>query len=281
VFFDHLPGAGYVCAHRGARALAPENTLLAAELGLDLGADFWEMDVRMTADGALVVYHDETLSRTTDVAARPEFAHRTPWAVRDFTLGELRRLDAGSWFLSEDPFGTLARGELRPGTAERIRGQRIPTLEEALAFTRRHALPMNLEIKDRKRAPGDSSIVEAVLRQIREADAEGLVLVSSFNHEYLAAMRRLAPDMPLAALVKGRHPEDLVEYLTKLGVAAYHPDKNMVDAELVSRLAGHGVRVTPYTVNDMDRAVSLIDAGCFGIITDFTHTLRQRLIRRV
>jgi glycerophosphoryl diester phosphodiesterase len=281
MFFDHLPGAGYVCAHRGARSLAPENTLLAAQLSLDLCADFWEMDVRMTADGALVVFHDDTLSRTTDVTARAEFAHRAPWAVHDFSLEELRRLDAGSWFLSADPYGTVANRDIPPEAAPRIAGQRIPTLGEALAFTRRHSLPMNLEIKDQKQAPGDTAIVEAVLRQIREADADGLVLVSSFNHDYLKAMHRLAPDIPLAALVGRRHPEDLVEYLTKLGVAAYHPDKDMVDVELVGRLAGHGVRVTPYTVNDMDRAVSLIDAGCFGIITDFTHTLRQRLIRRV
>jgi glycerophosphoryl diester phosphodiesterase len=277
MFFDHLQGAGYVCAHRGARALAPENTMLAAELGLVFGADFWEMDVQRTADGELVVFHDDDLGRTTDVSTRPEFCERAPWPIRLFTLEELRSLDAGTWFAESDPYGTIARGEVRPADLGRMRGQRIPTLEKALAFTRRNDFPMNLEIKDLEYAPGDLSIVSQVLRQIREAKAEDLILVSSFNHDYLAEMHRLAPEIPLGALVEGDHPENIEQYLADLGAVGYHPDEAILDEDLVRRLSGAGIRVSPYTVNDMDRALSLIDAGCFGIITDFTHTLRGRL----
>ncbi|MGE4422116.1 MAG: glycerophosphodiester phosphodiesterase [Pseudodesulfovibrio sp.] len=280
MFFDHLQNAGYVCAHRGARALAPENTMLAAELGLVLGADFWEMDVQRTADGELVVIHDDDLGRTTDVSARPEFCERAPWPVRLFTQEELRTLDAGSWFAESDPYGTIARGEARKSDLGRMRGQRIPTLEEALAFTRRNDFPMNLEIKDLEYAPGDLTIVSQVLRQIREAKAGDLILVSSFNHDYLAEMRRLAPEIPVAALVEGSHPENIEQYLADLGAVGYHPDEAILDEELVRRLTGAGIFVSPYTVNDMDRALALIDAGCFGIITDFTHTLRERLAAR-
>jgi len=277
MFFEYLQGAGYVCAHRGARAMAPENTMLAAELGLALGADFWEMDVQRTADGELVVFHDDELGRTTDISARPEFCERAPWPIRRFALEELRSLDAGTWFAESDPYGTIARGEVPPADLGRMRGQRIPTLEEILAFTRRNDFPMNLEIKDLEYAPGDLSIVSQVLRQIREAKAEDLILVSSFNHDYLAEMHRLAPEIPLAALVEGRHPVNIEEYLADLGAVGYHPDEAILDEELVRRLTGAGVFVSPYTVNDMDRALRLIDAGCFGIITDFTHTLRGRL----
>ncbi|WP_338667892.1 glycerophosphodiester phosphodiesterase [Pseudodesulfovibrio methanolicus] len=280
MFFDHLQGAGYVCAHRGARALAPENTMLAAELGLVQGADFWEMDVQRTADGELVVIHDDDLGRTTDVSSRPEFCERAPWPVRMFTLEELRSLDAGSWFAVSDPYGTIARGEVRKSDLGRMRGQRIPTLEETLAFTRRNDFPMNLEIKDLEYAPGDLSIVSQVLRKIREAKAEDLILVSSFNHDYLAEMRRLAPEIPVAALVEGTHPENIEQYLAALGAVGYHPDEAILDEELVRRLTAAGIHVSPYTVNDMDRAQALIDAGCFGIITDFTHTLRRRLAAR-
>jgi len=277
MFFEYLQGTGYVCAHRGARAMAPENTMLAAELGLALGADFWEMDVQRTADGELVVFHDDELGRTTDISARPEFCERAPWPIRRFALEELRSLDAGTWFAESDPYGTIARGEVSQADLGRMRGQRIPTLEEILAFTRRNDFPMNLEIKDLEYAPGDLSIVSQVLRQIREAKAEDLILVSSFNHDYLAEMHRLAPEIPLAALVEGRHPTNIEEYLADLGAVGYHPDEAILDEELVRRLTGAGVFVSPYTVNDMDRALRLIDAGCFGIITDFTHTLRGRL----
>ena len=279
MFFDHLPGAGYVCAHRGARSLAPENTLLAAELGLTLGADFWEMDVQRTADGRLVVFHDDDLARTTDVSARHEFCERAPWPVHAFTLEELRGLDAGSWFADADPYGTIARGEVRQGDLGRMRGQRIPTLEEVLAFTRRNAFPMNLEIKDQFHEPGDMTIVAEVLRAVREAEAEDLVLISSFNHAYLAEMRRLAPEIPLGALVEERNPDDIEGYLKELGAVGYHPDECLLDEDLVRRLSGAGIKVSPYTVNDMDRAVALAKAGCFGIITDYTHSLRRLLPR--
>lgn len=277
MFFDRLPGAGYVCAHRGARALAPENTMLAAWRCLELGADFWEMDVHKVADGTLVVFHDDTLGRTTDVAEHTEFADRTPWATHAFSLEELRRLDAGSWFVADDPYGTIARGMVSPDMCAQMRGQRIPTLWEALTFTRDNDLPMNIEIKDQMQSPGDLSIVDDVLAMVRDTGTEDLILISSFNHAYLARMHQLVPELPLAALVEDRHPHDIVGYLRELGAMGYHPDKNMIHPNLVRTLADAGIRVTPYTVNDMEQALSLIDAGCFGITTDFTHTLRQRL----
>ncbi|EGB14609.1 Glycerophosphodiester phosphodiesterase [Pseudodesulfovibrio mercurii] len=280
MFFDHLPKSGYVCAHRGVRSLAPENTMLAAELALVLGADFWEMDVQRTSDGELVVFHDDDLGRTTDVSARPEFCERAPWPVHAFTLEELRSLDAGTWFAAQDPYGTIARGEVREADLGRMRGQRIPTLEETLAFIRRNDFPMNLEIKDLIHAPGDLSIVSQVLRKVREARAEDLVLISSFNHDYLAEMRRLAPEIPVAALVEERHPEDIEGYLRDLGAVGYHPDEAILDEDTVRRLAEAGIRVSPYTVNHMDRALSLLDAGCFAIITDYPQTLKSRLAGR-
>lgn len=277
MFFDHLPGAGYVCAHRGARALAPENTMLAAEKCLKLGADFWELDIHKVADGALVVFHDDVLTRTTDIATRPEFADRAPWPTHAFSLDELRRLDAGSWFIEADPHGTIAAGDVSGEDMDHMHGQRIPTLREALEFTRSNRFPVNIEIKDQQQAPGDMSIVADLLRMIRKTQTEDLVLVSSFNHDYLREMHRLAPHLPLAALVEDGHPQDIAAHLRTIGATGYHPCKEITDPELVRALADQGIRVAPFTVNDMDRALSLLRAGCFAIITDFPHTLRQRL----
>ena len=85
-------------AHRGARSLAPENTLAAARKGLEVGADMWELDIQMTADGELIVIHDNTLKRTSNV--REVFPKRKPWLVHEFTLDEIRLLDFGSWWKS-------------------------------------------------------------------------------------------------------------------------------------------------------------------------------------
>src|SRR5688500_13615694 len=95
-------------AHRGARARAPENTLAAVREAAALGADAVEVDVQRTRDGALVLVHDATLSRTTDAASR--LPRRGPWSVGSMTLREIRRLDAGSW------------------KAPEYAGQRVPTL---------------------------------------------------------------------------------------------------------------------------------------------------------
>ena len=158
MFFDRFPGKGYVCAHRGARAIAPENTLMAAREALNAGADFWELDVAWSADKKLVVFHDEYLDRTTDVREHAGFLDRAPWPVHAFSLEELRRLDAGSWFAIADPYGTIAAGNVRQETLAAMSGQRIPTLGEALEFSRANNLPVNLEIKDQLQAPDDMGI---------------------------------------------------------------------------------------------------------------------------
>lgn len=280
MFFDRFEGAGYICAHRGARAIAPENTLFAAELALEMGADFWETDVHKLNDGSLVIFHDEVLIRTTDIKVRTDFTDREPWDTHLFSLDEIRSLDAGSWFVDLDPYGTIASGEVEPWMLERIRGQRVMTFREALAFSVRNNFPMNLEIKDQINSPGDLSVVGDVLAEIRDMGAEDLVLLSSFNHSYLAESRRLAPEIPVAVLVENRHPDYILNYLEKFGARAYHPDVEIIDTELVRHLSKNGIKVTPFTVNDMNKAVSLIEAGCFGVTTDYTHTLRKILNRR-
>ena len=97
MFFDHLPQQGFICGHRGARSIAPENTLLAMVKARECGAHCWETDVRMSRDGELIVFHDDTLERTTDIATYAAFQDRVDLHVDRFTLGELRQLDAGSW----------------------------------------------------------------------------------------------------------------------------------------------------------------------------------------
>ena len=145
-----------VIAHRGDSAHAPENTLEAARLGWEAGAEAWELDVQLTRDGVAVVIHDESLVRTTDVEARHpgDPRGRAGYRVIDFDWSEIRELDAGSWFVSElggrrsaQEFGTLAGLDVDRRRFYRSGDIRIPTLEEALALTVELDWLVNVEIK--------------------------------------------------------------------------------------------------------------------------------------
>src|SRR5206468_10616798 len=128
----------FVIAHRGASAYAPEHTLASSQLAIEQGADCVESDLHLTRDGVLVCLHDRTLERTTNVReifperGRPwgeRGAGNCAWFVHDFTLAEIRRLDAGSWF---DP---------------RFSGSRVPTFDELIELTRDRTALL-LELKD-------------------------------------------------------------------------------------------------------------------------------------
>src|SRR5688572_17841479 len=121
-----------IVAHRGASGVAPENTLAAVRLALKQGADIIENDIMRTSDGQLVIMHDVSLARTTDV--EQVFPDRSPWNVGSFTLAEIKQLDAGSWF------------------SPKFAGERVPTLREWVLAV--GSAGMLLEAKDPQLYPG-------------------------------------------------------------------------------------------------------------------------------
>jgi glycerophosphoryl diester phosphodiesterase len=255
-----------VMAHRGFRAIAPENTLLSAQKGFESGADYWELDVAASTDEVLVVLHDETLTRTTDATAR--FPDRKPWNVYHFSFDELRSLDAGSWYAKADPFGEIASGRVKAGELASFQGLKLPTLQEALELTKAHNWKVNVEIKDATGEACDPWIVERTAAMIRKMDMASSVIVSSFNHEYLARMKKAAPEIALGALTDKPVP-DPVGLLKRIGAVAYHPNYRYLDKKTVQdvRTAGFDVNVwTPNTVKDYSE---LVDWGVTGIITDY------------
>lgn len=226
-----------ILAHRGNRVAAPENTLAAFRAVAATGADGVELDVQLSADGAPVVIHDETLDRTTDGAG----------AVRDHTLAALRALDAGRWF------------------GEAFAGERIPTLAEVLDLFRDGALILNVELKTSiEPYPG---LVPAVLAELRHAGMEARVVLSSFNHYTLLEAARLAPEIPRAALFS-----DVViapwDYARRHGFSAVHPERHGCDAALIRSCHEAGLAVRTYTVNDPAEAARLLALGVDGIFTD-------------
>ena len=268
MFFDHLPRRGHIGGHRGARSIAPENSFLSMDLARKCGAHFWETDIRITKDNELIVFHDDTLDRTTDIAGHSGFQNCTDYHVEQFTFSELQQLDMGSWFLEIDPFRTVADGKISDSDKKIIRKQKIQHLDDILTYSKSHSFPVNLEIKSLDTKPGDVAIVDMILDKIQETETMDLVLLSSFRHEYLHRAKFLCPDISIAVLVEEKHPDNILEYLQSFSAAAYHPDEKLYDAELYAMLLASGVYVNSWTVNDPDQAKEMLALGT-GILTDW------------
>ena len=230
-----------IIGHRGARTNAPENTLAGLRRAHEEGATWVEFDVKLTRDGIPVLIHDETLERTTDGRG----------AVRDLTLAELRRVDAGCPAV----FG------------DRFRGERIPTLEESLALLRDLRMGFNLEVKP---CPGleaeTTRAALAVVARVWPAAAEPPV-ISSFKHAALETARQVAPDLPRGFLAE-RLEDDFLAKARALGCATLHPGyRHLTRAQVEAARAG-GLPVLAWTVNDPARAVELRGWGVDSLITD-------------
>ncbi len=264
-------------AHRGARSLAPENTLIAARTGFEIGADMWELDVAASADGELVVLHDDTLERTSN--ARQVYPDRSPWLVHTFTLAELRRLDFGSWFNETDPFGQIAAGFVTVEMQRSFVGAPIPTLREALIFTRDQQWSVNIEIKDASTTPGDKYLPEKVVALIAGLDMAGHVMISSFNHSYLRRVKAVNPAIPTAALVEAP-TADPVGLVRSLGAAGYNPGLEYIHPGDIPAIRRAGVEVFVWTVNETSDMRSLIRNGVSGIFTDFPQRLKEVLLEK-
>ncbi|TAN76917.1 MAG: glycerophosphodiester phosphodiesterase [Magnetospirillum sp.] len=229
-----------VIGHRGAAGLAPENTLASFRRAAALGVAMVEFDARLTADRQPVVFHDDTLERTTDGAG----------AVAARSLAELKRLDAGSWFAPQ--FG----------------GERIATLDEVLILCLTLGLGINLEIKpDRGREAETARVVLACAAGRWPASAP-VPLVSSFIGDCLAVAREQAPAWPRGLLVEGV-PEGWRDRAAEYGCTAIHADHRRLDREAVAEVRNSGLSVLAYTVNDAARALELRGMGVCSVFSDY------------
>lgn len=266
-------------AHRGARGVAPENTLIAAKRAYESGADMWETDVQFTSDKNTVLVHDDTLERTTDVES--VYPGRESYAVSDFTLEEIRRLDAGSWFVNTDPFGTIAEDKVPSEAVQDFRGVAVPTLREALELTKRLDWKVNLEIKPLE---GDAELlVQKVLDQVAKMEMESQVVISSFDHSIVRLAGELSPEISRGVLVKEARP-GVLRLMRENGAGFYNISGAALDErqarqnlrELKAAEEGFGVNI--YTVNEEEALESLIKNPLIdGIFTDFPGRLNSIL----
>lgn len=263
-------------AHRGARSLAPENTISAARKAIEAGADMWELDVSVTADGELFIMHDDTLERTCNV--EEVFPDRRPWNVQDFTMAEVRQLDCGGWYVEDDPFQQIAEGNVSAADLETYKGEKAPTLREALEFTRANHWAVNIEIKEQ---PDEATATLAVEKTVALVEELGMddgiqVVISSFEHQYLLHVRELTVRIPVQILTSKVIP-DLESYLGIYGTRYINPKSGVWVYDQLKEFSDRGILSNVWTVNEVEEMKALIDANVNGIMTDFPQLLHPLL----
>ncbi|MFZ0449804.1 MAG: glycerophosphodiester phosphodiesterase family protein [Desulfatiglandaceae bacterium] len=257
-------------AHRGARSIAPENTIAAAGKALVSGADLWETDVAVSKDGELFLFHDDSLVRTTD--AKEKFPGRRPWVYTDFLWREIQTLDAGSVFVDRDPFGQIKEGAVSTEDLQSYRGEKIPSLEQALLFTEENDFKINLEIKYLSRSFQDFPIAAEVIKLINRLKIDPLsIIISSFNHYWLKQVETMMPEIEVQALI-GYSKMGPLNW-GKFEFPVYNARSTLIDSKQITTAKEKGKKINLFTINKVEDMKRFIDAGIDGLITDFPQRL--------
>lgn len=231
-------------AHRGFKGKYPENTLLSFKKAIEVGADGIEFDVQFTKDNKVVIIHDETLDRTTDGKGY----------VKDFTLNQLKKLNASKCF--EEEFGF----------------NEIPTLSEYFEMVKDLDIITNVELKNSIIAY--DGMEESVCSLISKYKLENKVIVSSFNHHSIMKIKRINKNIECGLLVESWivNPG---EYVSKLGIENFHPVAYGLTKEEVLKIQSYGVKVNTWIgAIDVDFN-TLVDTGVDSIISDYPDKLKK------
>lgn len=228
-----------IMAHRGYSGCYPENTMLAFRKAAETGCDGIELDVQLTKDGTVVVIHDETLDRTTTGSG----------AVRDFTYDEIRKFDAAKVWNGKFP------------------KEPVPSFDEYCEWVATTPLMTNIELKTSKVYYPD--LEKKTIDIIAKYGLEKKVMFSSFNHLSLIETKKIAPSIPVGALVEEQGIVRAGAYCKHWGFEFYHPSyKNLTD-EAIKELNDNGVGANVWTVNGMAELEKLVAWNVAGVISNF------------
>ena len=234
--------------HRGAAGVAPENTKMSFVKALDLGADAIELDVTLTEDEVVIVFHDDTLERTTNGRGR----------VSETEFRKIAELDAGGWFGAS------------------FTGIEVPTLEEVLqVFGGRTTI--NVELKPDLRM---EQLVKRVVESVARFQLFDSILFSSFHHDAMTLLRDLVPEARIGILCQIGGFPFAVSHAERLGAETIHPQAKMVDHELVHVAHEKGFGVWTWTANEPGEITLLKAMGVDGIFSDYPDRIaRPRGVR--
>lgn len=279
--------------HRGARGLAPENTLAAFRTAIGIGVNTLELDVHLSADGVPMVSHDPLLNRDLVRDAQGQWLPGPGPLIRSLTRAELQsRFQLGR----ARPGSSVAQNFPQQQPAD---GETLPTLAEVFALMRapgREALRANIEIKLNPTKPDETPppevIVKAVLAVVREAGMGRRITLQGFDWRALRIAQQLAPEIPTAYLSAQRPSFDTIsdgqwtagfdlkthgslpKMVKAAGGAIWSPAHADVSAALVAEAHQLGLLVLPWTVNNPEDMARLIDWGVDGLITDYPDRAR-------
>ena len=258
-------------AHRGASAYAPEHTLAAYQLAIDMGADYVEQDLAVTKDGVLICLHDASLERTTNVeqlfpdrvtTQTIEGKTRKAWLANDFTLAEIKRLDAGSWF------------------GNKFAGEKVPTFDEAIALIRGKA-GIFPELKTPEIYAGRDVQFEAMVAAALDknglrgpkADPKTPVILQTFGRETARNLAKMKIGVPVVWLIEYENrPKTAEEVRAWKGIVqGFGPTKRIVseNPEFVKWAHAEGLTVTPYTFRESD----VLKSGFRNVHEEMQHFL--------
>ncbi|MDL4815292.1 glycerophosphodiester phosphodiesterase [Actinomadura opuntiae] len=246
--------------HRGAAAYAPENTLASFRTAKSRHADMFELDVQQTKDHKLVIMHDSTLARTTDV--EHVYPKQKPWKVSQLTLKQIKKLDAGSWY------------------SKKYKHERVPTLDEVLSAMSGSGVGMLLELKSPALYPGIEGRVAAALKRHRSywlgakaAPSQRRLVVQSFDWASVKRFHKDLPGVPTGLLGKPKAAD-----LKKLKSYAdlINPSYGDLTKTYVKQVHAAHLHLLTWTVNNKTKMAKAVDLGVDGIITnkpDVLHTV--------
>lgn len=237
-------------AHRGFSGKYPENTMLAFQKAYEAGADGIELDVQLTKDGELVIIHDEAVDRTTNGTGY----------VRDYTLAELRDLDASYVYIGK------------------IEKNLIPTFREYCEWVKDKDLVTNIELKTG--VFEYLGIEKQVLDMLLEYQLEDKVIISSFNHFSILRMKEMAPQLKYGLLSEA-WIIDAGAYTKSLDVPCYHPIFRNLTPEVVEELKSHNIEINTFTVNTKEDVLDLYEKGIDIVIGNFPDMVKEVLEREV
>ena len=228
-----------IIGHRGVADYAPENTLVSIHTAADMGIEWVELDVKLTKDEVPIIFHDDTLDRTTNSSG--------PVALK--TYDELKELDCGSWY------------------GESFIGTHIPTLEETIEVLIDRDLGLNLEIKP---CPGKEKETAEVALDLLSTiwDDHDRLIISSFQHVSLEAAQDIASDWHRGFLLPEEWPENWHELAQYLDVSTVHVNANTVSREQIEDIMDLEKPILAYTVNEPDVARRLQSWGVDGFFSD-------------
>ncbi|MCB2182514.1 MAG: hypothetical protein KQH63_10840 [Desulfobulbaceae bacterium] len=240
-----------VVAHRGASGTAPENTISAMKKALACGVAMIEIDVRLTKDATIIVFHDSTLDRTTNGTGK----------VRDFSFQELSRLDAGSWF------------------SEKFAGEKIPLLSDILSLLRGKAC-VNIEIKPPAKDEDFQKRIDHIAKATLEAEFVDFTLFSSFHHESLKYLNSRHTGFHTAALLPPDDTRLPSQILQETGCGAFVCALDQLSERVSADISRHNIITGVYTVNTEEELRQAEAGKATAIVTNYPERMVQYLRER-